>query len=526
MLRKVVVAVVAVVVALVALVGVAWAVDRGRGVELAGRKVGSDPSEAIAAAAAGYDATPVVVRTPDGDLRSTAGDLGVTVDEAATRAAIDDARSAGPAEWLDGLFGRRSAPLIVQAEPEAMRSIVRAKDPTKRTDAVEPSIAGSADGIAVRRGEPGRGLDPRTVAEAVREAARSGTGPIEVEVEPAPLAPRFTMADAERLAADARELTDEPLEVRAGDVTATIGPKRLRSWIRSTDQLELDLADDEVLEFLAEELEAATTPAVDATVGIVNGQPTIVRGQRGTRCCAEAAGERLLDALLQRPTTAVELPLATFDPDLTSDDLGRLEIKEPVGTFTTNFPAGQSRVTNIHRIADLIDGTIILPGGRFSVNDKVGRRTREKGFVSGGVIQNGVFEESVGGGISQFATTLFNAAFFGGLDFAKYQSHSIYISRYPYGREAALSFPNPDLVVSNTTPYGMLIDTSHTASSVTVTLWSTRHATGAQTDQTESPVGENGCKRVRTQRTRTYVDGRTEVDHVYATYRPEEGVQC
>ena len=97
------------------------------------------------------------------------------------------------------------------------------------------------------------------------------------------------------------------------------------------------------------------------------------------------------------------------------------------------------------------------PGERFSVNDFVGERTREKGFVSAGTIQQGHFKDDVGGGISQFATTLFNAAFFAGLEFDDYQSHTIYISRYPYGREATLNYPDVDLAFINNTPYGILI---------------------------------------------------------------------
>ena len=51
--------------------------------------------------------------------------------------------------------------------------------------------------------------------------------------------------------------------------------------------------------------------------------------------------------------------------------------------------------------------------------------------------------------MSQFATTIFNAAFFAGLDFVEYQSHSLQFSRYPAGREATISWPEPDLVFEN-----------------------------------------------------------------------------
>ncbi|MCU1374429.1 MAG: hypothetical protein JWO68_1715 [Actinomycetia bacterium] len=520
MCRKVVLALGVVVVAAAALVGAAWAIDRARGVELAGREIKPGVIEQIAA---GYGTTPVIVHTPDGDLKSTAAELGMTVDVAATGKAVDEATSGGPADWFRGIRGRRSAPLIVVAEAERMRSIVRVKDPTKRDDPVEPSIKGTDDGIVVTDGKPGTGLRPTTVAAALGDAARAGGRPVEADVDPEPLAPRFSKADAERLAQRARTLTAVPLEVRAGAASATVGSKTLRSWIRSTDDLGLAIT-DAALDDLAKALPEATSPAADAGIHIEGGQAVITPGRQGTTCCTDATPARVLAALLHRPAAPLALPLRTTEPNRTTDDVRTLKIVEPIGSFTTRHPAGQPRVTNIHRIADLVDGTLIGPGGRFSLNDKVGERTTAKGFVSDHSIADGVFVETVGGGISQFATTLFNAAFFGGLDMPSYQSHSIYISRYPYGREATVSWPSPDIVISNTTPYGVLIDTSYTSTSVTVTLWSTRYATGAQTAQSETPSG--ACKRVKTERTRTYVDGRVKVDNVFATYRPAEGVKC
>jgi hypothetical protein len=81
-------------------------------------------------------------------------------------------------------------------------------------------------------------------------------------------------------------------------------------------------------------------------------------------------------------------------------------------------------------------------------------------------------------------------------------------------------------VIGNTTPYGVLIWPTYTERSLTVTLYSTRYATGEQTAQSEAPFGPNGCKRVTTERTRHFVDGTAKVDKVYAVYRPSEGVQC
>ena len=100
---------------------------------------------------------------------------------------------------------------------------------------------------------------------------------------------------------------------------------------------------------------------------------------------------------------------------------------------------------------------MIPPGGQFSVNGHVGRRTTENGFVAAGAIRNGEHVSEVGGGVSQFATTLFNAAYFAGLDITTYQAHSEYFDRYLRSREATMGFPDPDLVIENTTPYGVMI---------------------------------------------------------------------
>ena len=88
-----------------------------------------------------------------------------------------------------------------------------------------------------------------------------------------------------------------------------------------------------------------------------------------------------------------------------------------------------------------------------------------------------------------------------------------------------MGFPNPDLVIQNNTPYGILVWTSYTSSSLTITLYSTPFASGEQTDIREGSSGN--CTVVTTTRTRTFVDGRPpENDTFSATYRPGEGRFC
>ena len=261
---------------------------------------------------------------------------------------------------------------------------------------------------------------------------------------------------------------------------------------------------------------------------MIDGAPILIGSQDGTVCCEADSPARILAALRQGAAT-VEVALSVTHPTLTTEQAQAYGIVEEVGQPdefgpTTNHAAGEPRVTNIHRIADIIRGHVIKPGETFSVNDYVGERTVEKGFVDAPVIYNGNFEHDVGGGVSQFATTAFNAALFAGLEFGEYQSHSIVISRYPKGHEATISYPHPDLQIKNPTPYGVLLWPTYTDSSITVHLYSTHYVDVTLGDPTSKAQGN--CTRWTTPRTRTYVDGHTDQDSVFAVYRPGEGINC
>jgi len=131
-------------------------------------------------------------------------------------------------------------------------------------------------------------------------------------------------------------------------------------------------------------------------------------------------------------------------------------------------------VRNIERSVQILDGTLIEPGERFSLNEVVGPRTIERGFVEAPVIFQGEFDKDIGGGVSQVSTTTFNAAFFAGVPLNEFKAHTFYISRYPMGREATISLPAPDMVWTNDYRTGILVKAATTPTSVTVSLYGTR----------------------------------------------------
>ena len=319
----------------------------------------------------------------------------------------------------------------------------------------------------------------------------------------------------------------------------SFGVAEQRSWIGSTvgsNGIELTFDEERITTVLEDSVGSlGEAEPKDASFTVEGGAVRIIPAVVGIECCADDSATLIADAV-ESGEDVVEVQPVRLEPELTTAEAEALGIHEPVGTttewkgqpqvksFTTYHDCCAARVTNIHAIADIVRGALVLPGETFSVNGHVGPRTAEKGFVLAGAIANGEHVDEIGGGVSQFATTLFNAAFFAGLPFGEYQAHSEHFDRYPYGREATMGYEHPDLQFTNDTPYGILIWTSYTDTSITVTLYSTQYAYGQQTGQTSSESG--GCTSVTTERTITYPDGRTATDTVRARYRNAGVTRC
>ncbi|MGI9585592.1 MAG: VanW family protein [Acidimicrobiia bacterium] len=171
-----------------------------------------------------------------------------------------------------------------------------------------------------------------------------------------------------------------------------------------------------------------------------------------------------------------ELPIVRdTPPDFTTEEAEAFGTLYEVSEFTTYMP-GTNRAHNIKLMADLIDETIVMPGETFSVNEKVGRRTLEKGFKYDCAIVKGELQceeepVNIGGGVSQFGTTIFNAIYFGCYEDVVHAPHSIYFTKYPEGREATLGYPSPDVAFKNDSQAPVIIRTSYTNRSVTVTFF-------------------------------------------------------
>jgi vancomycin resistance protein YoaR len=537
-------------IAAVVVLAAAWGFDTRqhdgrvtRNVSLAGHDVSGDSREALAAEvhrqATDAKVLAVHVVTPATSYDTTAEALGLSIDEPATVDAVTRARRKGnallrPFNWIGSLFSTKHVTPTYTVDRATAADGMRALEGATHLDPIEPSLAATDAGtVQVVAGKPGNGVDPQQLADALVAAAPSGnaTKPIEVHVGVGPIAPRFNDAQAQQVAHDATALAQRSLTVTIGGETKPLPAASIASWLRAVPQgdgLTIGIDDTAAVAGITALFGTAAKPPVDASFSVENGKPVIHPSQDGAGCCETGAPEKVL-AALQANTPTLTLSVVTQPPALTTAAAQQLGIVEEVGQPdmfgpTTHHVCCQSRVTNIHLIADIVRGHVIMPGDTFSVNGFVGQRTAARGFVDAPVIYDATDSHDIGGGVSQFATTMFNASFFAGLDLVSYQSHSLYISRYPRGREATISWPAPDLKIKNSTPYGVLIWPTYDDTTLTVHLYSTHYVDVAAGGTSDAKAGV--CTRVTTPRTRTYVDGRVDNDSVSALYQPADGVHC
>ncbi len=153
-------------------------------------------------------------------------------------------------------------------------------------------------------------------------------------------------------------------------------------------------------------------------------------------------------------------------------------------------------MNNIQRAAEILDGYVIAPGKRFSLNQAMGERTPERGFVLAPMIQAGRLIDAVGGGVSQVATTFYNAAFFAGLELIAHTPHQFYISRYPMGREATVSWGGPELIFRNDWPAAILVKVSAEDTSITVRFYSSKLGRRVETETSE-PYAYTAAQTIR-----------------------------
>ncbi len=274
----------------------------------------------------------------------------------------------------------------------------------------------------------------------------------------------------ERAASRARRALATRHVLRVRGTSITITPRQLAAAMTTTrrnGEIVLGIEPARLRFVLGAALGHLERPSADARFAVDGHKVAVVASVTGRQ-----VDLRRVAASIFAGRRSVVGRLVTTRPAHDTAWAQRLHITGLVSTFTTYHPAGQARVKNIHHAADVVNNTVVEPGHTFSLNAKLGQRSARSGYVQAPVFaaDEGFFED-FGGGVSQFSTTLFNATFFGGYKDVTHTPHSIYISRYPMGREATLNYGSIDNEFKNDTTSGVLIRTGYTGTSITVSYY-------------------------------------------------------
>ncbi|HMK92691.1 MAG TPA: VanW family protein, partial [Thermoleophilia bacterium] len=182
--------------------------------------------------------------------------------------------------------------------------------------------------------------------------------------------------------------------------------------------------------------------------------------------------DELDDAATGGGLRTIFVALTTQFPKLSTAEVQSQGLSSLGSQFVTYFdPRNTTRAGNIARAAKLVDGSVVKPGETFSLNQAMGPRTINRGFDYAPVIaSDNVLRQGVGGGICQYATTLFNAVFFAGLPVVERHAHAIYISHYPTGRDATVAWGSLDFRFRNDTGRSIMIRSWIDGGALTVAL--------------------------------------------------------
>jgi len=238
-------------------------------------------------------------------------------------------------------------------------------------------------------------------------------------------------------------------------------------------------------------------PARDAGFAVSGESVQVVPARDGLELDVPETARSLLRAALRPANRVAQLAVVRATPERTTSEALAMGIDRRMSSYKTYYSGTADRITNLQLGVKELDGTLVAPGGTFSLNDAIGERTVERGFRPAPVIIGIEFAEEVGGGTSQVATTVFNAAWEAGLRITERNPHSLYISRYQLGRDATVYWPSLDLKFVNDTKSWVLVKGFAESDGVSVAIYGGEQRRVESSPGTITVIGRVPIKRVK-----------------------------
>lgn len=424
---------------------------------------------------------------------ATAESLGATIDydELADEALAVGRENGGWQARLGAQRGKAQIPVDVSVSSDQVDGLASQIDQAIGTARVDASVTVSNGVAQVKAGSDGMLVDRDWLSNQIEQAlAADGDPSIVAETSYAPS--RISSDQAQQTADQINRAIAGGAQISSEGATWQATAAQLGTIVRTDEAQDADggwylvpSVDQELAKPLIL-LECGDADVGNLTVSFSvadSGDVTVHTTGSGKTLSTPDAAEELQEKLFgsqgrawsQDGSSPVDIQVGTMDvpeemPLEEAEDLG---VVTTLGSYTTTYSntAGtEARNHNIHLAADAINNTVCSAGQQWSFNDRAGNCDEERGFEAAGAIVNDEYVDSIGGGICQVATTVFNAVYESGLKVDSRTNHSLYISSYPAGRDAAVSYPELDLKWSDQFTSDVLLQMSYTDTTVTARI--------------------------------------------------------
>lgn len=223
---------------------------------------------------------------------------------------------------------------------------------------------------------------------------------------------------------------------------------------------------------IAQEIPHLENEAKDATISRKNGAFVIQDEVKGVMVDVKASAQRITEFLngeWKKDGGEITLVTKEGEPKVTRADLET--IKDRLGTFTTYCGYGGGRVQNIVTGVKHINGTVLMPGEEYSANAAMEPYTKENGYEEAGSYENGAVVQSMGGGICQVSSTLYNAIILSEVEIVERAAHSMLVGYVKPSMDAAIAGDFKDLKFKNNQDTPIFIEGYVSGGNVTFNIY-------------------------------------------------------
>lgn len=329
------------------------------------------------------------------------------------------------------------------------------------TPALDSKITIEKGEISFTEEKDGEGVDGDKLKESVKSALRQGS--VELTVNREVLEPKITKEVLEANRKTVEDFLSEDIVLADGKKTFEVKKEVLAGWIAPKNEngkIVIVLGTDEISVYLKTLEKQINSNASNARLTIEGGKATtFALSKDGRKLDVEKSAEKIADEAIN--SKKIELKVDVLKADVNEDNMENLGIKELVATGYSDFKGSPvNRVHNVKTGAGKFNGILIKPDEDFSFNKALGPVDASTGFLEELVILQDKTVPQFGGGLCQVSSTAFRAALNAGLPITARRAHAYPVQYYtPYGVDATIYLPYPDLKFKNDTGKYILVQT-------------------------------------------------------------------